>query len=149
MAASTGSEHGHAALVGMVAVQVNVALGAAAEALLDVVRAGAAEARELQHAELPSETRHELRRGQALEAVGQPEVENRPHWPGTRLRRDEVAVAERGLQRPEPARRGRVNLLPPTSAASWELGWFSSLAPRSGQGKRGPRGPRAAGTKSR
>jgi hypothetical protein len=76
VAASTGSERGHAALVGVVAVQVNVALGAVAEALLDAVRAGAAKARELRHAELPAELpaepRHELRRGEAAEAVGQP-----------------------------------------------------------------------------
>ena len=38
----------------MVAEQVNVALGAAAEALLDTVRAGVAEARELRDTELPA-----------------------------------------------------------------------------------------------
>ncbi len=42
MAAYAGSERGHAALVAMVAVQVNIALGAAAEALLDAIHAGAA-----------------------------------------------------------------------------------------------------------
>ena len=69
----------------MVAEQVNVALGAAAEALLDTVRAGVAEARELRDTELPAEPRHELRRGEAIEAIGQPEVEDLPHWLGTRL----------------------------------------------------------------
>ncbi|MFO0003914.1 MAG: hypothetical protein ACK559_22565, partial [bacterium] len=95
----------------MVAMQVDVALAAAAEALLNAVRAGVAEARELRHAELPAEPRHELRRVEAVEGVGQPKVEYRPHWPGARLRCDEVAVAERGLQWPKPARCGRVDLL--------------------------------------
>jgi hypothetical protein len=58
---------GHAALVGGVAVEVDVAFGAASETLLHTARVGTTEARELRDAELPAEPGHELHLGKAVE----------------------------------------------------------------------------------
>ncbi len=50
VAASAGTKRGHAALVGVVAVDVDVAFGAASETLLNTARVDIVEARELRDA---------------------------------------------------------------------------------------------------
>ncbi len=76
MAASAGSERGHAALVGVVTVKVDV-LAASSKALLHANRVGIAETRDLRDAELPAELGNERHWGEAVEIrVRETEIED-------------------------------------------------------------------------
>ena len=99
--------------VRVVAMQVDRALAAAAEALLHSLGVGVAEVGWLRNAKLEAEPRDEVDRGEAKEGVGELGLEDVCGRACASVRVHEVAVPQRVLLRAQRARRGDMDLLRP------------------------------------